>query len=40
MDRRIDVAIESELGNPEGLPYLTGFVYMDGSARRSPRRRP
>ena len=28
MDRRIDAAIESELGIPEGLPYLTGFVCM------------
>ena len=28
MDRRIDAAIESELGIPEGLPYLTGFVFM------------
>ena len=28
MDRRIDAAIESELGIPEGLRYLTGFVCM------------
>jgi hypothetical protein len=28
VDRRIDGAIESELGTPEGLPYLTGFVCM------------
>jgi len=28
MGRRIDAAIESELGIPEGLPYLTGFVCM------------
>ena len=28
MDRRIDAAIESELGIPQGLPYLTGFVCM------------
>jgi hypothetical protein len=28
MDRRIDAAIESELGIPKGLPYLTGFVCM------------
>ena len=28
MDRRIDAAIERELGIPEGLPYLTGFVCM------------
>jgi hypothetical protein len=28
MDRMIDAAIESELGIPEGLPYLTGFVCM------------
>jgi len=28
MSRRIDAWIESELGIPEGLPYLTGFVCM------------
>jgi hypothetical protein len=28
MDRRIDAAIESELGISEGLPYLAGFVCM------------
>jgi len=28
MDRRIGAAIESELGIPEGLPHLTGFVCM------------
>ena len=28
MDRRIDAAIESGLGIPEGLPYLTGVVCM------------
>ena len=28
MDRRIDAAIESELGIPRWLPYLTGFVCM------------
>jgi hypothetical protein len=28
IDRRIDAAIERELGIPEGLPYLTGFVCM------------
>ena len=28
MDRRIDAAIERELGIPEGLPYLSGFVCM------------
>jgi hypothetical protein len=31
MDRRIDATIESELGIPEGLPYLTGFVCMHES---------
>ena len=28
MDRRIDAAIESELGISKGLPYHTGFVCM------------
>ena len=28
MDRRIDAAIERELGIPQGLAYLTGFVCM------------
>src|SRR5215207_5378747 len=28
MDRRIDAAIERELGIPKGLPYLTGLVCM------------
>ena len=28
MDRRIDAAIERELGISEGLPYLTGRVCM------------
>jgi hypothetical protein len=31
MDRRIDATIESGLGIPEGLPYLTGFVCMHES---------
>ena len=28
LPRAIDAAIESELGIPEGLPYLNGFVCM------------
>ena len=28
MRQRIDARIETELGIPEGLPYLTGFVCM------------
>ena len=28
MDRRIDGQIEEEVGIPQGLPYLTGFVCM------------
>jgi hypothetical protein len=31
MDLRIDAATERELGIPEGLPYLTGFVCMHDS---------
>ena len=29
MDRRIDGHIEEEVGIPQGLPYLTGFVCMN-----------
>src|SRR5829696_4152537 len=35
MDRRID----SELGIPEGLPYLTGFVCMQEALLEEPPRR-
>jgi hypothetical protein len=28
MDRRIDAPIEEEVGIPQSLPYLTGFVCM------------
>jgi hypothetical protein len=27
MELRIDTLIEREIGIPEGLPYLTGFVF-------------
>ena len=29
MDRRMDGHIEEEVGIPQGLPYLTGFVCMN-----------